>query len=336
MILCTRGAWPWRSGAYLSQYCLYLALRGYFPVKQRSLVLAGACLIPSGVFWSSAMIKEGIIMTALGPLVLALHWIVSGRRRILGIVIVLYCSMILTFIKPYVLMALSISASIFYLRLRFKTALPEFKPFAVISSLFLAIGGLTIGAQYLGRDSAESSAAVLAQQRRAGYGNQGGSDYFLDNRNAIDDASDRTLAQELLLAPIALGTAFFRPFVFEARNAVQFANSLEATLLLILFVQMIRRWGWAGSLRETMRSPALAFCAAFAFALGLGTGLASSNLGTLSRYRAPMMPFFFILLLVLRYGAASPPETSAPPDFEPERLNTPETRGEMGNAGATV
>jgi hypothetical protein len=42
------------------------------------------------------------------------------------------------------------------------------------------------------------------------------------------------------------------------------------------------------------------FCATFTLALALGTGLATTNLGTLSRYRAPMMPFFFTLLLVLR------------------------------------
>ena len=43
------------------------------------------------------------------------------------------------------------------------------------------------------------------------------------------------------------------------------------------------------------------FCAVFTLALALGTGLASTNMGTLSRYRAPMMPFFFVLLMVLRF-----------------------------------
>lgn len=292
-------------GAYVSQYCLYLALRSYFTAQQQTLVLTGTCLIPSGVYWSSAMFKEGIIMTALGPLVLALHWFVNGRHRVFSLIILLTSSTVLALFKPYVLMALSISGSIFYLRRRLQTTSVELKPFAVITSLLIATGGLIIGAQYLGKGDAESSAAALAQTRRSGYANEAGSDYFLDNQAAIDDTGERTLAQELLLAPVALGTALFRPFIFEARNAVQFVNSLEATLLLVLFVQVIRRLGWAGLVRETMRSHALAFCAVFALSLGLGTGLASSNLGTLSRYRAPMMPFYFTLLLVLRFGTTS-------------------------------
>jgi hypothetical protein len=40
------------------------------------------------------------------------------------------------------------------------------------------------------------------------------------------------------------------------------------------------------------------FCTVFVLALALGTGLATTNMGTLSRYRAPMEPFFFILIMV--------------------------------------
>ncbi len=291
--------------AYLSQYSLYLALRMYFRPEQRPLILVGTCLIPSGVYWSSGLFKEALVMSALGPVVLALHWLANGQRRSLAIALGVGAGTVLVLIKPYVVMALSISASVFYLRRRFQAADPELKPFAIITSLLLAMGGLTIGSQYLGKDSTEGSAAMVAQQRRVGYANQGGSDYYLDSPAESGDTKERTLAQELALAPLGLATALFRPLIFEARNAVQLANSIEATLLLVLFIQIIMRLGWAGFVRETMRSPVLAFCAVFAFALGLGTGLASSNLGTLSRYRAPMMPFFFTLLLMLRFGTKS-------------------------------
>jgi hypothetical protein len=38
---------------------------------------------------------------------------------------------------------------------------------------------------------------------------------------------------------------------------------------------------------------------AFTVALAIGTGLSTANLGALSRYRAPMIPFFVVLLLSL-------------------------------------
>ena len=33
--------------------------------------------------------------------------------------------------------------------------------------------------------------------------------------------------------------------------------------------------------------------------MSMGVGLGSTNLGTLSRYRTPMMPFYFFLLLTV-------------------------------------
>jgi hypothetical protein len=117
------------------------------------------------------------------------------------------------------------------------------------------------------------------------------------------------------LAPLALGTALFRPFLFEARNAVQLVTALESTVLLVMVLQTIRRRRWSGLMQQVRTSPVLMFCLVFVLALALGTGLATTNMGTLSRYRAPMSPFYFILILVTwsegrsvrRAGAAAQP-----------------------------
>ncbi len=51
---------------------------------------------------------------------------------------------------------------------------------------------------------------------------------------------------------------------------------------------------------ETIKkSPLLLFCIAFVGSFAVCVGLATSNLGSLSRYRVPMMPFYATLLLVL-------------------------------------
>ena len=48
-----------------------------------------------------------------------------------------------------------------------------------------------------------------------------------------------------------------------------------------------------------MDDPFLVFCTVFVIAFGIAVGLTSTNLGTLSRYRSPILPFFAVLLLVL-------------------------------------
>ena len=69
----------------------------------------------------------------------------------------------------------------------------------------------------------------------------------------------------------------------------------------VLFAQGVRLRGWRGIWTQVRASPALLFCFVLTVSLWLGTGLSSPNLGTLSRYRTPMMPFFFALLLLLRF-----------------------------------
>jgi hypothetical protein len=48
-----------------------------------------------------------------------------------------------------------------------------------------------------------------------------------------------------------------------------------------------------------MEEPFLVFCVVFVITFGIAVGLTSTNLGTLSRYRSPILPFFAVLLLVL-------------------------------------
>jgi hypothetical protein len=119
------------------------------------------------------------------------------------------------------------------------------------------------------------------------------------------------------LVPIALLTALFRPFIFESFSAMQFLNAIEMTWLTVLFWQVVRRNKAAGLVKRISDNPALMFCLAFVLVLALGTGLSTANLGTLSRYRAPMMPFFLLMLLVLREPekseAKAPPAAANPP-----------------------
>lgn len=291
-------------GAYASQVMLFRALRSGVSSDQTQALLVGLLLLPSAVFWSSALLKEPVVFCALGPLILCLQWLASGVRRPMAILLGAPAVLTIAVIKPYVLMALSVAGSVYYLAVRFRSRTVVLRPFALITAVGLAAGGITLGSRFFAKPETESAAASFAAQRQAGYGIEGGSNFTLDGPEAQGlDVSNRTLAQELFLTPIALGTALFRPFLFEARNAVQFANAVEATALLWLSIQVFRRRRWTGLLADLRNSPVLAFCAAFALVLAIGTGLSTSNMGTLSRYRAPMMPFFFALLMVLRKPA---------------------------------
>ncbi len=288
--------------SYLSKVLLYRALRSEFPPHVQPSLLMGAAMLPTAVFWSCGLLKEPIIMAMLGPLLLGLKWILARHRTALAVAMVLASAVVITMIKPYVLMVFSIASGLFYLWTRLLSGdSAALKPFALITASVIGLTGFVVGSRYFAKVEHDDAATALTRQRQAGYGTEGGSNFSIEGGAGADgEEKNRSLVYEFALAPFAIFTALFRPMIFEARNAVQLANGIEATALLLLFLQILRQRGIGGVLKAIRGSPALLFCAVFTLALALGTGLATTNMGTLSRYRAPMMPFFFILLMVLR------------------------------------
>jgi hypothetical protein len=69
-------------GTYVSHLMVYRALKPEFSREMQLRVLWGMNLLPSAVFWSSALLKEPLVMAALGPLVLGLKLVADGRRHL--------------------------------------------------------------------------------------------------------------------------------------------------------------------------------------------------------------------------------------------------------------
>ena len=80
---------------------------------------------------------------------------------------------------------------------------------------------------------------------------------------------------------------------------VMLANAVETTVLTILCLRVLIIRNLEDVRRQIADNPFLVFCLVFVLACGIAVGLTSTNLGTLSRYRCPLLPFFVVLLLVL-------------------------------------
>jgi hypothetical protein len=100
--------------------------------------------------------------------------------------------------------------------------------------------------------------------------------------------------------PIALVTALFRPSIVDVRNPPTFFAAIESTLLALGVLSLFGADGRATVRRVFLRVPLLVFSGVFVLVFAIAVGLATSNLGSLSRYRMPMMPFYATMLLVLR------------------------------------
>lgn len=125
-------------------------------------------------------------------------------------------------------------------------------------------------------------------------------------------------------APLALFTALFRPFPFEATGMTSLVCALETAMLLAMALRALRRRSPTETWRALRGSPILTFAGFFTVLFGTAVGLSTLNFGTLSRYRVPLMPFYSLIILVLDL----PPDWRQLGDRRPRSRQAPGDRVE--------
>ena len=103
----------------------------------------------------------------------------------------------------------------------------------------------------------------------------------------------------LKIAPRAIGTAIFRPFIWESGNFIMLFSGLENLILIFGSFYLIIKIRPTKFFKTIFREPLLVHCLIFVLLFAFGVGIASTNFGALVRYRIPLIPFFYSLLYVI-------------------------------------
>ncbi len=272
------------------------------PIVRKRLFFA--CLfVPSMVFWSSAIMKESVAMCMLGWTMWACVSLWLGKRSPLVFIVGIGAVWILSMVKAYILLAWAISLGVWFVwwsMLKQGNGVEALlkKPLYLVLGAVATVGIIVAVGELAPRYSATSVLEEAAYVQEMGTRVSGGSN--------IGGAGDLgSSAGRIQAIPVALMTALFRPFIFEVHNAVALVNALETTGVLILFVLVLARRGIVQTARTILKTPALMFCVTFTVIFAIGVGVSTTNLGTMSRYRIPMLPFYFATLLLLYPVAVS-------------------------------
>jgi hypothetical protein len=305
---------------FFGKGALYRALRESFHPDLHVRVLVATMLVPSVIFWSSALLKEPVAIMGFGWVVLGWHRYLGGRR-IVGLAIGLLGAVPVALVKPYILMALFIALGVWWYWRRGSetsgTGAVVVKPIYFVLGAAGALGAIVLLGELFPRYALDNIGEETARMQGIGTMTRAGSNY------EIGDASERSVAGQLAFAPLGLLTALFRPFIFEVRNIPMAVNALETTALTLLFAGTVIRRSWARVWLEVQRGPALMMALTFTIVFGVAVGLATTNLGTLSRYRIPLVPFFATFVLVL---AARKPSGAPAQEARPAMMRTPPRR----------
>ncbi len=275
--------------------------------------LAIACLfLPSVLFWGVSLLKDPLCLGALGFVLYACYNIFMRKHKVMtSIIIALVGAWFILNIKPYIILCLACSFLVWvfiamnkYIADRTLRFFASFLLFSVsVVAVFTILKNLTIdeAAQYSTENILRT---VQSQQRLYDNPEQAG----INTSNFMMGTYDNSIAGFLKLFPAGVGTALFRPFLWEIRNPLMLFSALEAFSFLILTLMCFRRIGFGKTFKLIFNQPVTVFCFVFAIIFAGLVGMTTFNFGTLARYRIPCLPFYALMLFIVQHrsGKFSP------------------------------
>jgi hypothetical protein len=283
---------------YQAIWKLFQMLVEEFPNLQRQMAFA-VLFIPSVVFWGSGLLKDSITFACVALYTASFYQIIKKRNKILiHLFFIFFASYLLIMIKPYIFFAL-LPGSVLWVgglavakvknKLLKSTLTPFFLLIAGVSGyLMLRTLGSSLGEYRI--DNVLNKAVITQQDLKSDY--YGGASFNIGD-------FDPSVRGILGKAPIAIVSALFRPYLWEAYNPGMLVSGIENIILMSLTLYLLWKLRFYNLFRLMFRHHFLFFSMSFSLFFAFSVGLTTSNFGSLVRYKIPAIPFFVASLFII-------------------------------------
>ncbi len=233
-------------------------------------------LLPSVLFWTSGIMKEPLLVLALGIFA-------TGMFRYSGwksFSIMIAGGILILSVKFYVLICLLPAAFSFLIFKNSKGVIPLVLKYGIINGLFLLIA---FNIQHFAPSINPSQMLVNKQTnsiKEALYFNAG-------SRIEIPVISANA-SSIIKNAPQAIWNSLMRPYLWEGKNILMLAGAIENIFILVLLFVCLYLTAWTNLQHLNVVFFLLTFSLSYFAIIGLCTPV----LGNLVRYKAPLLPFF--------------------------------------------
>lgn len=294
----------WNTSILMSLFCFWgtwLLFRSFakkFPEYHKWLALS-ILFFPSFTFWASGISKESIAVGSMGYFIYVIYKLIFYRKNFIIFSILMVIGLYLIFIvKPYFLIPLLPTLALGFGWEKMKDSgmkFPTWKKFSFVPLLiFLGVGAAYLLSSRTEKFNFSSLLYYIWSQRTATV--------ELSPTSAIIPIDFKpTWLGVLKASPEALWRALFRPYIWESKNIFMLMAALECTLLFLLTLFIIWKTGAKKIIQLIRTQPIFISSILFIILFSVPVGLATCNLGSLSRYRIPVLPFYGIAL-TLMYG----------------------------------
>jgi hypothetical protein len=254
---------------------LYSLMRLFIEVtasKWKSYV--AAFVVPSAIFWSSGILKEAVLIFAIGLFCWNFYRFVNGTYRWKTIFTILVLLPLLLVVKLYVFAALITASTGLLLSSRWKHTALSYMVSCIgfFMAVYYSFVELLVQKQH---DFVE-----LAQRASAGS--------FIETSKL-----EHTFVSILYNLPIGLFNTLTRPWPTDIHGVLFVPAFMENLLIVTLIVFALVK---PRELNKKQKS-FIWFAATFTIILFSIIGITTPIIGAIVRYKIPALPFLFILLL---------------------------------------
>ena len=258
----------------------YRVFSDVFPGKKVQVLLA-TFLIPSFMYWTSGIHKDGLVFMAISLVIYHVYFSLKENRfRISRIFPLLIAFIIILSFRNFLLVILVPSLVAWILSYRFpkKVAL-------IFLSVYLISGLLFFTLRYIS-PALNFPQAVVEKQKAF---------KTLQGNSGIDFPDIKpTIGSFVINTPQALSSTTLRPHPGDVKHILSMAAASETAFLLLLFILFLF-WRTNGITSRSF----IWFCIFFSFSLLLLIGFTVNFLGAIVRYRSIVLPFLLVPVISL-------------------------------------
>ncbi len=253
---------------------IYRIMHDVFPRKKIA-VLLGTFLIPSVLYWTSGLHKEGLIFTATSLIVYEFYFgFRTAKFNVKRIVVILPATFMILALRNFLILPLLPAVIAWFLSEKLK-----YKPILIYGTVYLIFFAAFFGSSFF--PGLNLPQAVVDKQEEF---------LKLQGESSVNVYELKpTFASFVKNAPQALSLSILRPYPGDVRHVLSLAACIEIILILLLFVIF---FFWK---RDIVRlSPFLLFCIFFSFSVLMMIGYSVNVLGAIVRYRSIVLCFLVI------------------------------------------
>lgn len=274
---------------------LYELLRELIP-NQNKYFVYGVLFIPSVAFWCTGISKDTFVFISLIIIITRLFRILlsNASLKIWDLIVFLFHLWLIYNIRTIILMPLVLAFTL-AMATRIANSLKDNIFLKRITQFGIISFSLILFVLFLQFSSTNSQVEAYIQEAAVTKQDFASNAYYTGKKYEIA-VTDYSLTGILKAMPLSIIAGLYQPFIWQALSPSLLMNGVEGLFFLWFSLRFFGK-GFRKRMAAIRKNEFLMFCLIFSLLMAFITGFSSVLFGVLVRLRAPLLPFFAILLL---------------------------------------